>query len=346
MGSTDTSNSKTLLGSLVSVALALTSFVATASSVRTLVPLPSQGTIQGKLEHFFEHGDEYDIALFGTSRVFSGLNPVVVEEELETLGVEAKVFNLGLPAVGAYEVDYYFRKILDGDFERLRLVLVEAWWGLPISLDRNAFTQRRVEWHTARQTLAAASAALTEPSWDWRERALQAGGHVQLFGWRLTNYGRAKDMLFPADPELLDNVDATQGHRPWVKGAGHRGEENRGKALSWSRPKVPASEFDTGVDFELYRKQSELARASGLRLVHAMMPGNREPFPVAKLRDQVSRLIDYRPPTPGREGKFAHLVFLNDPALHLDNLHLTVEGAAQFSRLVASDLARILAKGN
>jgi len=342
MGSTDTSLSKPLLGSLVSVALALTSFLATTSSVRTLVPLPSQGTIQGKLEHFFEHGDEYDIALFGTSRVFSGLNPVVIEAELATHGIEARVFNLGLPAVGAYEVDYYFRKILDGDFERLRLVLVEAWWGLPISLDRNAFTERRVEWHTARQTIAAARAALTEPSWGWKERLKQAGGHLQLFGWRFVNYGRGADLLSPRPPPVIEEDGGTQGYRPWVKGAGHRGAENRGKPLSWSRPKVPASQLDTGVDFALYSEQAELARANQLRLVHVMMPGNREPFPVAELRSQVSRLIDYRPPPPGREGKLAHLAFLNDPALHLDNLHLTEEGASRFSQLVAGDLARML----
>ena len=342
MGSTDTNSSMPRLGSLVSVLLALTSFIATASFVRTLVPLPSQGTIQGKLEHFFEHGDDYDIALFGTSRVLSGLNPAVLEEELKTLGVEAKVFNLGLPGVGAYEVDYYLRKILNGDFERLRLVFVEAWWGLPISLDRNAFTVRRVEWHTARQTIAATRAALSEPSWDWKERLKQAGGHLQLFGWRLVNYGRAADIVAPPNTELVEDDGGMQGYRPWIKGAGHRGEANRGKPLSWSRPKVPASELDTGVDFALYSEQAQLARANDLRLVHAMMPGNREPFPVAELRSRVSRLIDYRPPPPGREGKFAHLSFLNDPALHLDNLHLTEAGASRFSRLVADDLARIL----
>ncbi len=314
----------------------------TAALVRELVPLPSRGTISDKLEYFFEHGDEYDVALFGTSRVFSGLVPAVMEAELADRGVEARVFNLGLPAVGAFEVDYYLRKILDREFERLRLILVEAWWDVPTALDRNAFTHRRVEWHTARQTVAAAQAALDEPSWDWQERFRQAGGHVQLFAWRQANYGRGLDIAEGLGESTAGRDSGGQGYRPWKKGAGHRGRETNSKPLAWTRPKAPAQDVETGLDYALYQGQSELATAHGLELVHILAPGFRDPIPAAKLRARVSRLIDYRPPAPNRGESSARLAILGDPKLHLDNLHFTPEGAEHFSRLVAEDLAPLL----
>ena len=85
--------------------LALAGFAGTASLVRAWVPLPSRGAISDKLEYFFEHGGEYDAVLFGTSRIVGGVDPLVLESELARFGIELKVFNLGLPAVGAYEVD-------------------------------------------------------------------------------------------------------------------------------------------------------------------------------------------------------------------------------------------------
>jgi hypothetical protein len=312
--------------------------------VRGFVPLPSEGAVSNKLEYFFKHGQEYDAVLFGTSRIMAGMDPVLIESELAERGINLKLFNLGLPNVAAYEVDYYFRKILAGNYERLKTVLVEAWWTPPISIDRNSFTHRRVEWHSLRQTIAAASAALAMPDWSLQEKLKQAVGHVQHFAWRLVSYGRGRDLVAAAlsPPSEATSTEANQGYRPWRPDLEENNATGRGKKLSWSRPKPPHRNDKTGFDFSLYRKQAQLGAERGITMIHVIPPGFRDPFPAALLRSRVEHLIDYRPMPPGREGKHARLAFLNDPDLHMDGVHLTQAGARGLSLLVVDDLARLL----
>src|SRR5262245_19965519 len=87
-------------------AIAVVSFGIVAIGLRQLVPWPEEYGLRAKYDWYRDHKDEFDGVFIGSSRVFRGFDPLVVDGELATRGVPARTFNLGVGGMVTFEMDF------------------------------------------------------------------------------------------------------------------------------------------------------------------------------------------------------------------------------------------------
>lgn len=175
------------------IALASTSFATVAAGVRAFVPLPAGYGLRAKLEHIAKHPDAYDTLFVGSSIVFRGIEPDTVELAFKNRGATVRVFNLGIPGLHAFELDYVLRYLTDVGVSAERL-FVEHIPRQAQSLDPEKLTDRSIYWRTAPVTWAALrTIALSDRSpWD---KTTTAWLQVRLMMRRYGNHAIGKDLV-------------------------------------------------------------------------------------------------------------------------------------------------------
>lgn len=338
---------------LLELAVALLAFAAVATVGRRETPWPLDYGLAQKLLYYERRADEYDGIFLGSSLTFRSYVPAIVDTRLAEAGLpDQRSFNLGVPGMRDFEVDYVLRRILALENSRLEWIVLEPPKWDP-ALDRRLIhTQRNQHWHDWRTTWAALRASFTADA-PWLERYELAVIHLRLFLARLTAVGSGP-RIFEMERPVSKNPDPL---RPWLRNrqgyqplesliAPEFRERRRQFVEDPHEYKQRVRELDTSpadadtlarYPLALLEEQLAAAEAAGVRLIYALPPA-----------------LGVAPEamTLGAEGRIDYLGY-NRPDLYpqlyavpwrFDPAHPTSRAAERFSLLVGTELGELLAE--
>jgi hypothetical protein len=290
------------------VGLGLAGFVVVAALIHPFVPWPEEKAMRAKYEHFAAHKDEFDAVYIGSSRVLRGIDPKVIDADIEA-GVETggrpfRSFNFGLAGMMTLESDFVLRELLALSPARLRYVLFEAntWYGGFDDPWADPHSLRNVYWHTVPQTAKALETLRLSDKPRW-ERLKLAGTHIETMVWKLVNYGqgariwstlRGTDAAAINEEIPVDEIAEGRGYQPLEALTDEYHKFNRTEFLA-SQDKykamidaIPATNAKATTlatyNFEALRSQQELVRSHGMELIYVVLPSMRgSPDPGALL---------------------------------------------------------------
>jgi hypothetical protein len=334
--------------------LALCSFLLVSATVKYFTPLPSDHGVRDKFVYFAEHKDEYDLLLFGSSRVYRSFVPPVIEEELRKQGMEMRIFNFGYPAMGPFEADHMMRKALALKPARLKWIVMELQPWEPVIVKTQAFTQRAVQWHSLQQLHNALESVVRDQR-PLGRRLSMAAEHLLHWAWKQTSYGCARDILDAWWSELEEpaRLARWQGycaleddHNPAIRGRRktflmrQEGFEMSVKkfylAQAQQEPtRAPLSLFNLGA----LERQQKAIRAAGAEPIY-IIPPSKEELPQARelqRRGLIPVLMAYN--------RILKYPFFFKAENCFDHKHLNRETAERLSRIFAADLAHYLSRG-
>jgi len=154
---------------LLCCALFALAFLSTASLLERLSPRPELGLLADKLTRFTAEKDEYDVAFFGSSRVYRGIDPERFDAEMAVRHQPLRSFNFGIAGMKPHETNALIRRVLALEPARLRWVMVELGAWDPLIRRPNRFQRRGIFWHDLPETISAMhSALLLERPWHER----------------------------------------------------------------------------------------------------------------------------------------------------------------------------------
>lgn len=328
--------------------LFLCGFLLTAWGIRSCLPEPLSNGRRLKFEHLRDAGDDYSLIVIGSSRVNHTIVPSVLEERLTAHGVPQRVYNYGIAAMHSFEADRVLDQVLALDLPKLRVVVME-WpdWDA-VTIGKQPLSERGLQWHSFGRTRTAIESLLTSGH-PRGVVAREAALHLKVGFARVANYGVGSTWLqrelgfnqFDDLPEsvLRDGFAATGDVD--VRTPEEVAKRVRKTELMLARKHVLDLGNHMQVDGQNYlrsalKEQSERARAHGVRLIWAVMPGDKH-------HPQAWRLKDEEPDLP--------LLLFNSPELYPDAYtlahrwdpdHLNDEGAHAFSAVFADVLAEEL----
>lgn len=328
---------KQLPKNLLYGAIALVAFLAASFAIHSLLPPVVPKGIAAKLEFFAQHKDEFDTLVVGTSRVYYSISPQLFDQTTRENGLPTRTFNFGIDGMHPPENFYVLEQILKTKPGKLKWVVLEM-ADIQTKWDDVLGTQRVVYWHDWPRTELTLKKALNprgNANWLIRTTRLWLARrdlflNLFLFGKQFASVGRASD-FFPseqrerfreAESELGPNRD---GYRP--AGDAMSAEraaifrENLAHEVSDARPKTldPATE-------QAYRDAASQIRQAGAAPF----------FVVAPIITQTAARFRQTPPAPllsfNDSRKYPQFY---DTKVRIDDAHLTREGAAEFTRLLA-----------
>ncbi len=325
-------------------AIALVAFLAASFAIHSLLPPVVPKGIAAKLEFFAEHKDEFDTLIVGTSRLYYSISPELFDQTTRENGLPTRTFNFGIDGMHPPENFYVIEQILKTKPRKLKWVVLEM-GEIQTKWDNVLGTQRVVYWHDWPRTTLTLKKALNPRGnangfikatrlWVARRDLIS---NLFLFGKQFASVGRASD-FFPsvqrerfgeAASELGPNRD---GYRP--AGDAMSAEraaifrEKLAQEVSEARPKV----LDPATD-QAYREAASQIRQAGATPL----------FVVAPIITQTTARFRQTPPAPllsfNDSRKYPQFY---DTKVRIDDAHLTRDGAAEFTRLLAQEFARSL----
>lgn len=340
------------------IALSLGSFLLVAGWVRAAIPWVETDGMRAKMAAFSQHKDAFDAVFLGSSHVFHGFRPEVVDPLLSRDGAPFRSFNLGMEGMFSFEADALLREVLAMRPARLRWLVVEApsWRPKLSKADAAVVTERNARWHTPGSTALALRSVALSPA-PWPERLGLARAHLHLFGLWLGNYGQGPNVvrqwIDPEPPALRGRAER------FLHSGGYEALETRqdevvrlrqanlrSKAADYSArvAKLAAqlrSRGDRDKRLERYNyaalaRQLRSAEAADARIVYVVMPALLTPRYFAELHREgaMPALVDLRDPDT-----FPELWALDN---RFDEGHLTQQGAALLSRYFADRFSPLL----
>jgi hypothetical protein len=328
---------------LASVAIALVALVATSWVLLLLLPPLVPKGVAAKLQFFAQHKDEFDTLFVGTSRFYYSVSPEIFDRTTRDNGVSTRTFNFGIDGMHPPENFYVLEQILKTNPRNLKWVFIEI-GDIQTKWDNALGTERVVYWHDWPRTSLMLGKALNprnntkwfiKPVRPWIARR-EFVSNLMLFGKRFANVGRAADFdPFREDQRLLEsNVELgprQDGYRP--AGAAMSAEravdfQNKlAQETSRARPKFIDPYAEKG-----YRQAAAQIRRLGATPIFVVTPVLLQ-----------SELQFRQSPPPGALLSFNNsrtYPFLYDTKVRIDDAHLTVEGAEEFTRLLAREFVR------
>jgi hypothetical protein len=305
--------------------------------------------ISDKLAWWSAHSAEYDTLIIGTSRLYHGVIPSVLDRAVASEGTVLHSFNLGLDGMRPPEDDFVLEKALAAPGLKLRWVIVEC-NGVKMELtDSQHEGPRDIYWHDWRRLgiiWRSVWATVYDDQHSFSSRASrrignlgQFVGHVRLWLWRELHVGAGLVAFAERGHQELLQQPVTGSH---VDGYGeqrtlkpiHGTELNdylktREKLVA----KAPELEFgDTESQSDLRRKR-DLIESVGAKMFLVRPPYlNQEVFcPDRSLR----RVSFFDCSDPSRFPK------LYSVAMRRDFGHTNEIGSTLFSEMLAHELTRI-----
>lgn len=345
------------------VLLGAGAFGATAAALRAITPWPEEYGLRPKRDWFVARKDEFDILFLGTSRTFRGIDPRIVDAELERAGVVGehgplRSFNFGVGGMLRFESDYVLSEILAEEPARLRVVVMEGEpWDPTTDFLKNTWSSRSVFWHDVERTrLALHSVALMDLS--FADRWERSWIHLQLCGMKLFDMGQGSRIVADLLGESRDPFQRSLTHEQISVAAGYQPYEDFIPPGPTTWEAMLANDPTRGVaiqdrvrggnerapDLARYNlaaleAQEARVRAAGATFVVLLNPGDQgapEEEALAR-RGDVEHLLDFNRPDLYPE--------YWAPDARIDDFHLSRGGAERLSRAVAAELARILRPG-
>jgi hypothetical protein len=96
---------------LLNLSLALVGFLCVSSGVRAWL-LPPPSSERAALDFFLETRDDYDAVYIGSSRFERGIRPEVIDPLMSTPERPFRSFNLAMPAMRSFEINYLMEYVL------------------------------------------------------------------------------------------------------------------------------------------------------------------------------------------------------------------------------------------
>ena len=329
---------------LVCVAIGFGALLTTSLVYHALLPPSIPEGVAEKLEFFAKHKDEFDTLFLGSSRFYYAVSPEAFDNLTRENGVPTRSFNFGVDGMNPPENFYVLEQILKTEPRSLKWIFVEVDNIETKSHLKILGTQRLLYWHDWRRTWLTLKKTINpRPTTKWYQRLNRLWTarreltlHLGLFEKQFTNVGRAAD-FFSAWTEgrglKSDFLLGPQGDGYRLAGAAmspERAENFRRKVAE--EVSAPGHEFIDPYAEGAYRDCAARIRQLGATPIFVVAPSIYQ----APLRFRESP-----PPAPV-------LVFndaktypqLYDPKVRVDEQHLTNEGAAEFTRLLALEFVR------
>jgi hypothetical protein len=325
------------------VAIAVIAFIATSALIHSLLPPMVPKGIAAKLEYFTQHKDEFDTLIVGTSRLYYNVSPEIFDQTTSENGLPTRTFNFGIDGMHPPENFYVLEQVLKTKPRNLKWVVLEM-GDIQVRWDNILGTQRVVYWHDwPRTALTLKKAMNPRGNANWLIKATRLWlarrdliSNLTLFAKLFTNVGRAAELLPSERLERFRDADLELGpHRDGYRLAGAAMSPERAvvfqqylaQEVSEARQKFldPATE-------QGYHKSATQIRKAGANPLFVVAP---------IIFQKTARFRKWPAPAP--------LVSFNDsreyPALfdtrvRIDDGHLTNEGAALFTRLLAQEFVR------
>jgi len=319
----------------------LGAFLAANLAIHALAPPSNPEGVAEKLSFFAQHKDEFDTLFLGSSEFYYAVSPEGFDTITGQNGIPTRTFNFGVDGMSPPETFYVLEQILKTRPRGLKWVFLEV-DNVETKLHADILgTQRLLYWHDWPRTALALRKAV-DPSgqgmwyqklnrlWSTRRNLLL---HLALFQKQSANVGRGADLFsfqteVPArelSPKLGPKGD---GHRlagaPMSPERAEKFRRELAAETSASRP-----EFIDPYAESAFRDYGEKIRQLGADPIFVVPPGIF----------QSPMLFRATPPGP----LFAFndcktYPQLYDTKVRVDDLHLTDEGAAEFTRLLALQL--------
>jgi hypothetical protein len=333
-------------------ALFLLAFTVTAvlltELVRAIAPLPFMGVLSDKLAHYQSLEHVPDVVLVGTSRVFLGIDPEVVEAEAGRERCDLNVYNFGVPGGNIAHITWITERILTDPRGRPRWLFVEEalrpyrpHGGMPTAAYDVYFTQLRYLPLYIAHTM-------TDPSGLWgRSRRLfwlgvsyayiysgigtvhralmgDAGGAVTYDSAFLTRSG-----FQPADKETLnpERLAAFRAIRQQMT-------LERSRAEVQNRPIQPSPPANRHLIERELERIAETNVGAGFFVPPTLSAYDPELRRAVALGGSADAVIDLN--------SAASYPTLFEPRLWFDHHHLTSEGARLASRLFGERLCAVV----
>lgn len=315
-------------------ALLLTSFV-----YHALLPPSLPEGVAEKLRFFAKHKDEFDTLFLGSSRFYYAISPKDFEQTTRENGVATRAFNFGIDGMNPPETFYVLDQVLKTEPRSLKWLFVEVDNIETKSHLKILGTQRLLYWHDwPRTALVLRKAMNPRPGTKWYQRLNRLWSarrelilHLGLFEKHFTNVGRAVDFF----ASLIQSRPLESNPLLGPKGDGYR---LAGTAMSPERAErfrrklaeevsAARSEFIDPYAESAYNDCATRIRHFGAQPIFVVAPS---------IFQSPLRFRESPPPAP-------LLVFndskaypqLYDTKVRVDDQHLTTEGAAEFTRLLA-----------
>lgn len=297
-----------------------------------------EGVVE-KLRFFAKHKDEFDTLFLGSSEFYYAVSPEGFDTITRENGVPTRTFNFGVDGMSPPETFYVLEQILKTQPRSLKWVFLEV-DNIQTKLHADILgTQRLLYWHDWPRTTLTLSKAV-DPSgqgkwyqklyrlWSARRNLLS---HLALFQKQFANVGRAADFFaFQSEVPVLELSPKLGPKGDGYRLAGEpmspeRAEDFRRKLaaeVSASRP-----EFIDPYAEGAFRDYAEKLRRLGAAPIFVAPPGIFQ-----------SPMLFRATPPPGPLFLFNDCKTypqLFDAKVRVDELHLTNEGAAEFTRLLA-----------
>jgi hypothetical protein len=328
----------------VCVAFGFGALLATSFAYHALLPPSLPEGVAEKLEFFAKHKDEFDTIFLGSSRFYYAISPENFDQITRDNGIPTRAFNFGIDGMNPPETFYVLDQILKTEPRSLKWLFVEVDNIETKSHLKILGTQRLLYWHDWQRTALTLRKTLNpRPSTKWYQRLNRLWTarrelilHLGLFEKHFTNVGRAVD-FFSA---LTEGRGLKSDFLLGPKGDGYR---LAGTAMAPERAEhfrrklaeeVSASrtEFIDPYAESAYRDCAARIRQLGAEPIFVVAPS---------IFQSPLRFRESPPPAP-------MLVFndartypqLYDTKVRVDDQHLTNEGAAEFTRLLALDFVR------
>jgi len=336
---------KQLIYRFVCVAAGFVALLATSLVYHALLPPSLPEGVAEKLEFFAKHKDEFDTLFLGSSRFYYAISPEGFDKVTRENGLPTRTFNFGIDGMNPPENFYVLDQILKTQPRSLKWIFVEVDNIETKSHLKILGTRRLLYWHDWRRTTLTLRKALNpRPATAWYQRLNRLWTarrelilHLGLFQKQFTNVGRAVDFLSSWTESRGLTSDLLLG----PKGDGYRlaGAPMSPERAEHFRRKLAEevsasrSEFIDPYAEGAYHDCATQIRRCGAAPIFVVAPS----FFQSPLRFRESP-----PPAPLLEFNDARTYpQLYDANVRVDDQHLTNEGAAEFTRLLALEFIGI-----
>jgi len=329
---------------LVTVAMGLAALLATSFLYHALLPPSLPDGVVEKLSFFAKHKDEFDTVFLGSSRFYYAISPKNFDSLTRENGAPTRSYNFGIDGMNPPETFYVLDQILKTGPRNLKWVFVEADNIETKSHLKILGTQRLLYWHDwPRTALVLRKAMNPRPGMKWYERLNRLWSakrelilHLGLFEKQFTNVGRAVDFVSAPFENSTHQSEpllgpAGDGYRLAGAAMGPERAELFRRQLAEEVSGSPSGFIDPYAE-SAYRDSAAKIRRAGAEPIFVVAPS---------IFQSPLRFRESPPPA-------LLLVFndarvypqLYDAKVRVDEQHLTNEGAAEFTRLLALEFIR------